>query len=69
MEVMRRKLVWVERPTFHGWACSECAWLFNSTGPPTGDSLAEMQSHFEEKRDSAFRTHICAEHSATRPKT
>jgi rubredoxin len=69
MEAMRRKLVWVERPVFLGWGCSECAWVFNPTGPPTGESLAEMQSRFEQKRDREFRSHVCAEHSTTRSKT
>src|SRR5277367_3602404 len=29
-----RKLVWVERQTFQGWACAACAWVFNPGGPP-----------------------------------
>jgi hypothetical protein len=66
MEAMRRKLVWVERPNFLGWACSECPWVFNPIGPPIGESLAEMQRHFEQKRDKEFASHVCAEHRTTR---
>jgi hypothetical protein len=67
MEAMRRKLVWVERQNFQGWACSECAWAFNSLGPLVGESIDEMKMHYELQRDKEFATHICAEHSrATR---
>jgi rubredoxin len=69
MEAMHRKLVWFERPDFLGWGCSECGWVFNPSGPPIGESLAEMQTQFEQKRDREFRLHVCAEHPATRPKT
>ncbi len=30
MAEMQRKLVWVERQNFYGWACSECVWVFNT---------------------------------------
>jgi rubredoxin len=68
MEAMRRKLVWVERPDFLGWGCSECGWVFNPTGPPTGESLAEMKTHFEQLRDKQFKSHVCGEHPTTRAK-
>ncbi len=67
MQAMRRKLVWVERQNFQGWARSECAWAFNSLGPLVGESIDEMKMHCELQRDKEFATHICAEHSrATR---
>ncbi len=62
MEAKRRKLVWVERQNFHGWACSECAWEFNSARPPAGNSLDEMQRHYEQRRDKEFASHVCADH-------
>jgi hypothetical protein len=65
MEAPRRKLVWVERQNFQGWACTECAWTFNPTGPPTGDSIEQMKMHYEQQRDKEFRTHVCTEHPRT----
>jgi hypothetical protein len=62
MEAMRRRLVWVERQDFQGWACSECAWAFNPTGPLVGESIQEMKMHYEQQRDKEFASHICAEH-------
>jgi hypothetical protein len=66
MEARRRKLIWIERPNFHGWACSECAWEFNSARPPIGESLEEMQRHYEQRRDKEFASHVCAEHITQR---
>jgi hypothetical protein len=62
MGPMRRKLVWVERPTFHGWACTECAWVFNPSEPIAGKSIDEMKTNFGQQRDKAFASHACAEH-------
>jgi rubredoxin len=70
MEAKRRKLVWVERQNFRGWACSLCAWVFDPAGPPIGDSLDDMQTHFEKERDMEFTSHVCAEHPrAKNPKS
>jgi hypothetical protein len=57
---MSRNLVWLELQRFRGWGCSECAWVFNSSGPPTGKSLAEAVRNFELQRDKEFRLHVCA---------
>jgi hypothetical protein len=65
---MRRKLIWLERRNFQGWGCSECAWVFNPAGPPTGESLEEMKSQYEKRRDKEFAAHICAEHIPMRSK-
>jgi hypothetical protein len=59
---MRRKLVWIEEQRFRGWGCSECAWVFNPSGPPTGISLEEMKQNYEQQRDKDFADHFCAEH-------
>lgn len=62
MAPMHRKLVWVERPNFQGWACTECAWVFNATWPLVGTTLDEMKAKFGEERDKKFASHVCAEH-------
>jgi hypothetical protein len=59
---MRRELVWIERERFVGWGCSECAWVFNPSGIPTGNSLDEMKQNYEQLRDKDFAAHLCAEH-------
>ncbi len=51
---MRRKLVWVERPDFQGWACSECAWVFSPAWPLVGNTIDEMKTKFGEERDKEF---------------
>ena len=59
---MRRKLVWVERPSFQGWACSECVWVFNASWPVVGNTIDEMKTKFVAERDKEFASHVCAEH-------
>jgi hypothetical protein len=63
---MRRKLVWIERRSFQGYGCSECAWVFKSSGTPAGKSLDEMKKDFEQQRDKNFAGHICTEHRGGR---
>jgi len=48
------------------WACSECAWTFNPSGPPLGASLDEMKQNFERQRDKEFASHVCAQHPRTK---
>jgi len=62
MDAMHRKLVWVERRNFQGWACTECAWVFNPLGPLVGETLEEMKTHYEQQRAKEFTSHLCAEH-------
>jgi hypothetical protein len=62
MEAMRRKLVWVEKGNFLGWACTECAWTFNPIGPLVGESIDEMKMNYQQQRDKEFASHVCAEH-------
>jgi len=57
-----RKLVWIEHDRFRGWGCSECAWVFNPSGAPTGKSLDEAKRNFELHRDKEFPLHVCADH-------
>ena len=58
-ESSSRKLVWVEMQNFQGWGCSECAWVFNPSGPPTGESLDEMKRNFEVQLSEEFASHAC----------
>ena len=57
-----RMLVWIEEPRFQGFRCSGCAWAFNPSGPPDGNSLQEMKQYYERRRDKEFAIHVCAEH-------
>src|ERR1700737_395078 len=57
-----RKLVWIEHDLFRGWGCSECAWVFNPSGAPTGKSFDEAMRTFELQRDKEFTLHVCADH-------
>ena len=61
-----RKLIWIGKPRFQGLGCSECAWVFNPSGPPVGNSLDEMVETYKRLRDKEFAIHVCAEHP--RPK-
>ena len=57
-----RKLVRVEGRSFEGWGCSECAWVFNPSGPPVGKSLDEMTRNFQMQLAEEFASHACAKH-------
>jgi rubredoxin len=63
---MPRELVWIDQPLFRGWGCSQCAWVFNPRGAPTGENLAAMRQNFESRREKEFRSHVCAEHPRKR---
>ena len=62
MEPKRRNLEWVESPNFQGWACSQCAWVFNPLWPLAGKSIPDMKTEFEQHRDKEFASHACAKH-------
>jgi hypothetical protein len=63
---MHRKLKWIDEPAFQGWGCSECAWVFNPTGWPTGASIDEMKEDYERQRYKNWAAHVCAEHPRPR---
>jgi hypothetical protein len=63
---MRRELVWVKPSGFQGWACSQCAWLFNPLDALDGNTIEEMKQNYERQRDQTFASHSCQEHP--RPK-
>ena len=54
---MSRVMVWVKRN--HSWGCSDCPWIFASSGPPHGDTIAEMAENFVKRRDREFKSHVC----------
>jgi hypothetical protein len=60
--VTLRTRIWIEEPRFQGWGCCGCAWTFNPSGPPTGNSLQEMREKYERLRDKDFAAHVCAAH-------
>jgi len=65
---MSRELVWIDQPRFRGWKCSQCAWVFNPVGPPSGKTFDEMMQNFESRRDKEFASHVCANYPrSTRP--
>ena len=58
---MARKMVWLKR--IEGWGCSDCAWIFLSSGPPLGYTIDEMKLNFIGHRDKEFMSHVCAGYS------
>ncbi len=61
----QRQMVWIKTPRMEAWACFACAWSFQPSGPPVGDSLDEMMRNYELRRETEFASHVCA----MRPKT
>jgi len=57
---MPRKLVWIKKQDFQGFACSECNWAFQPCGALVGQSLDEMKEKYEAQRDKEFAAHVCA---------
>jgi hypothetical protein len=61
-----RQLIWIQERRFQGWGCSECAWVFRPSGPPTGNSLQEMKENYLRLRDEESAGHVCAEHPSAK---
>ncbi len=61
-----KTMIWMKSAQFEGWTCSDCAWIFNPSGPPVGNSLEDMKQDFERQRDGEFASHVCARHSRTK---
>jgi hypothetical protein len=57
-----RKMVSIRTERVEIWGCSGCAWTFNPSGPPRGNSLEEMKQNYERQRDREYSSHVCAEH-------
>ncbi len=64
---MARKLVWIESQNFEGFGCSECQWVFKTTGPFIGKSLDKMKQAYEVERDKQFAAHICVKFPKANP--
>jgi hypothetical protein len=62
MVATHRTMIWIKGSRFQGSGCSECAWVFSPSGPPTGDSLSEILEKYERLRDKEFAEHVCAGH-------
>ena len=45
------EMVWVEGERFMGWACSECAWQFNPSAIPAGNTLGEIRQNYGRQRE------------------
>jgi hypothetical protein len=58
---MQREMVWIDQPRFRGWG-SQCAWVFNPSGPPIGKTFDAMMHNFESRRNEEFELHVCAKH-------
>jgi hypothetical protein len=63
---MRRELVWLQKPNFQGWSCSECAWLFNPSDALEGDTIHEMKQNYERQCDREFASHSCSDFPRSR---
>jgi len=55
---MPRRVIWIEKQNFQGFACSGCDWRFEPSGMPEGNSLEEMERHFKEQLAKEFRKRI-----------
>jgi hypothetical protein len=67
---MSRKLIWLEEEKFQGFGCSECHWVFKSTGALAGETFDQMKQIYEAERDKEFAAHTCANFQETiNPKT
>lgn len=49
-----RKIGMVYGHSLAGWGCSECAWLFNFSGPLSSKSLEEMKRNFQVQLSKEF---------------
>jgi|HubBroStandDraft_2_1064218.scaffolds.fasta_scaffold15200_4 hypothetical protein len=60
---MPRELVWVKHSNFEGFGCSECQWVFKTSGALKGKTLDQMKQSYEAERDKAFACPIEGEES------
>lgn len=47
--------------SFEGWGCSDCAWVFNPSGPPVGRSLDEMKRKLRDETLRRVASHTFVE--------
>jgi hypothetical protein len=58
---MAREMVSVKR--IEGWGCSDCDWIFTSSGTPLGNTIEEMKLNFVAHREMEFTSHVCTKQS------
>jgi hypothetical protein len=68
-ESSSRKLVWVEGQGVVGWGCSECAWVFNPSVPPTAKTLDELVRKLHGQLSEEFASHVCTSHARVKKAT
>jgi hypothetical protein len=56
---MARWLKWVSTDTTQGWACSQCAWVFNT---PDLLSDPDAKAAYDRLANGKFQTHKCEDH-------
>jgi hypothetical protein len=61
-----RELVWIEEQWLAGWGCSECAWVFNASGWPLGNTLQDVTRNFQIQLSEGFASHDCSGHPRTK---
>jgi hypothetical protein len=61
-----RELVWIEEQWLAGWGCSECAWVFNASGWPLGNTLEDVTRNFQMQLSEEFASHDCSGHPRTK---
>jgi len=67
-----RKLSFVDRDDFAGWACSECGWTFRppETDVTRGtDTLDNLILRSQQLAEQAFAAHACANSQDYKSKT
>ena len=61
-EAHPRKLIWVEEHNGEAPGCSQCAWVFCSSSPTTGETMDVMRRNFRAQRSKEFAAHDCTKH-------
>lgn len=59
---MARKLIWIKSDNFQGFGCSQCSWMFKSTGVLVGKSLDKMKEDYEpNSKKNSLPTFACTQ--------
>jgi hypothetical protein len=64
---MTRKLVWIEKPGFGGFGCSECGWRFELSNASAGTTFEDLTANLGLQLDQEFASHVCADHPKADP--
>jgi hypothetical protein len=63
---MARNLIFVKKPNFEGFGCSECGWVFRPVSSAlVGESIENMRDTFKSERDKEFAAHGCEQRAKT----